>query len=60
MSDYGSQNLGAGLCLVDQAVMDCVKRQFQPVRYTQLIENIVQVILHRLLADEEKATHGAN
>jgi hypothetical protein len=38
--------------LIDQAMMDRVESQFQPVGYSELIENVVQVILHRLLANE--------
>jgi hypothetical protein len=30
-----------------------VQRQFQAVRDAQLVENVVQVILHRLFADEQ-------
>src|ERR1017187_4072912 len=38
---------------VDQAVMDCVERQFEAVRDAELVKDVVQVILYSLLADEE-------
>src|SRR3984957_20557423 len=38
---------------VNQSVMDCVQRKFQTVGHAQLIENIMQVILYRLLADKK-------
>src|ERR1035437_4537234 len=38
---------------VDQAVMDCVERQFEAVGDTELVKDVVQVILYGLLADEE-------
>ncbi len=41
------------LRLLDQPVMNRVQRQFQPVRNAKLVENIVQVVLHRLLADKK-------
>jgi hypothetical protein len=41
------------LGLIDQAVVDGVKGQFQAVGDTKFIENIVQVILYGLLADEQ-------
>jgi hypothetical protein len=38
--------------LVNQPVVDGVKRELEAVGNAQLVENIVEVILHRLLADE--------
>ena len=38
---------------VDQAVMDCVERQFEAVGDTELVKDVVQMILYGLLADEE-------
>ena len=38
------------------ALIDAIRR-IQPVRNTQLIENIVQMILHRLFADEHPLGH---
>src|SRR6185312_5183265 len=46
-----------GLRVVVQFVVDGVKRQFQPVGNAELIENIVQMILDRLLADEQTLGH---
>ena len=33
--------------------MHCVKHQFEPVRDAELVEDVVQVILYGLLANEE-------
>ena len=41
------------LRLIDQAVVDGVEGQFQAVGNAQFIEDVVQVILHGLFADEE-------
>src|ERR1700735_464462 len=41
------------LSLINQPVVNRVERQFQAIRNAQLVENIVQVVLHRLLADEQ-------
>src|SRR5579871_2769300 len=41
------------LGLFDQAVMDRVKRKFEAIGNTELIENIVEVVFHRLFADEK-------
>ena len=35
-----------------QAVVNGIQGQFQPVGHTELIEHIVQVVLHGLLRDE--------
>jgi hypothetical protein len=43
----------AKLGLVNQPVVNRVQRQLQPVRNAQLVENIVQVILHGLLGDKQ-------
>src|SRR6202521_1268776 len=37
----------------DQAVMDCIERQFEAVRNAELVKDVVQVILYGLLAYEE-------
>ena len=37
--------------------MDGVERQFQPVGNAQLVEDVVQMVLHRLLADEHLLGH---
>src|SRR5271156_6287438 len=39
--------------LIDQAMMNREEGQFQPVGYSEFVENVVQMILHRLLADKE-------
>src|SRR5579863_788067 len=41
------------LRLIYEAVMDGVEGQFETVGNSEFIENIVQVIFHRLFADEE-------
>ena len=45
------------LRLVVQVMVNRVKREFQTVRNAQLVENIVQMVLHRLLADEHPLGH---
>jgi hypothetical protein len=40
-----------------QVIVDGVKGQFQAVRDAQLVEDVVQVVLHRLLADEHLLGH---
>jgi hypothetical protein len=42
-----------GLRLIDQAVVDRIKGEFEAVGDTELVENIVQVILYGLFADEK-------
>jgi hypothetical protein len=39
--------------VVDEAVMYGVQRQFEPVRNSQLVENIVEVVFDCLFANEE-------
>ena len=39
--------------MVNEAVMNGVQREFETIRDTKLVKNIVQVILHGLLADEK-------
>src|SRR5215468_531026 len=47
-------NSPAGLRgLVDQAVVDGVEREFEAVRDTELVEDVVEVIFYGLLGDEE-------
>jgi hypothetical protein len=41
------------LGLVDQTVMDSVEGEFEAVGDTEFIENIMQVVLHRLFADKK-------
>jgi hypothetical protein len=41
------------LGFVDQAVVNCIERQFESVGDTEFIKNVVEMILHGLLADEE-------
>ena len=41
------------LSLVDEAVMDGVESKFEAIRDTELVENVVQMVFHRLFADEE-------
>jgi len=41
------------LRLIDKAVVDGVEREFKTIGNTELVENIVQVILDGLLADEK-------
>src|SRR5690348_12862001 len=43
----------ARLGLVNQAVMDGVQSQFETIGNAELIEDIVKVVFHGLLADEE-------
>ena len=45
--------LALALGLVDQAVVDGVESKFQAVGNAELVEDVVQVILHGLLADEK-------
>ena len=40
-----------------KALMDCVEGEFQAVRDTQLVEDVMQVILHRLLTDKHLLRH---
>ena len=40
-----------------QTLVDRVKREFQPVRHAELVEDVVQMVLHRLLADEHLLGH---
>ena len=40
-----------------QALVDGVERQFQAVGNAQLVEDVVQMVLHRLLADEHLLGH---
>ena len=49
----GDGRLAAGV----QVVVDGVERQFQAVGNSQLIEDVVQVVLHRLLTDEHLLGH---
>jgi len=39
--------------LVNQAMVNGVEGQFQAIGNTELVENIVEVIFHRLFADEQ-------
>jgi hypothetical protein len=39
--------------VIDQAMVDGVEGEFEPVGDSQLIEDIVQMVFDRLLADEE-------
>src|SRR5712692_3019682 len=39
--------------LIDEAMVDGVEREFEAVGNTELVENVVQVILDRLLADKK-------
>ena len=39
--------------LIDKAMVDGVEGQFEAVGDAELIEDVVQVIFHRLFADEE-------
>jgi hypothetical protein len=41
------------LGVVDQTVVDGIQRQLQAIRDPQLIEDIVQVVFHGLLGDEQ-------
>jgi len=41
------------LGLIDQAVMNGVEGKFKAVGYTELIEDIVKMVLHGLFADEK-------
>src|SRR5215470_5468054 len=42
--------------MIDQAVMDSVEREFKAVGDTELIENVVEMILDGLLGDEKLFT----
>ena len=41
------------LGMVNQAVMDRVQSQFQAVGHTELVEDVVEMVLHRLFGNEE-------
>src|SRR5262245_38876984 len=41
------------LSVIDQAVMDGVKSKFQTVGNTELVENVVQMVLHSLLRNKQ-------
>jgi len=43
----------SALRLINQPVMDGIQRKFQPVGHSQLIENVMQVIFHGLLGNEQ-------
>lgn len=45
--------LKSGLCLVDQAMVNCVQGKFKTIGDAEFIENVMQVILDCLLADKE-------
>lgn len=52
----------AGQCekdlrLIDEAVMDGVEREFEAVGNSELVEDIVQVILYGLFADKKLFTY---
>jgi hypothetical protein len=49
----GGIALKRGLCLVDQAMVDCVKGKFETIGNAELIKNVMQVILDCLFADKE-------
>jgi len=49
----GKETAGLLGCVIDQAMMDRVQREFEAVGNTELVEDIVQVILDGLLGDEE-------
>ena len=53
----GSESARTRLASRVQVVVDGVERQFQPVGNAQLVEDVVQVVLHRLLADEHLLGH---
>ena len=40
-----------------QPFVDGVQRQFETVRHAQFVEDVVQMVLHRLLADEHLLGH---
>src|SRR6266403_4760077 len=40
-----------------QTFVDRVERQFQAVRNAELVEDVVEMVLHRLLADEHLFGH---
>src|SRR5688572_32573305 len=42
-----------------QALVDGVQRKFQPVGHAEFVEDVVQMVLHRLLADEHLLRHLA-
>ena len=42
-----------GLRLVDQAMVNCVQGKFEAIGNSELIKNVMQMILDRLLADKE-------
>src|SRR6516162_2446020 len=39
--------------MINEAVMDCVKRELEAVGDAELVENVVEMILDGLLGDEE-------
>jgi hypothetical protein len=40
-------------CVVDQAVIVCIECQFEAVANAELAENVLEIVFHCLLADEE-------
>ena len=56
---FWAEGPGHFLNRVVEIVMDRVKSQFQTVRNPQLVEDIVQMVLHRLFADEHALGHFA-
>jgi hypothetical protein len=38
-------------------MMDCVEREFEAVRDSELVKNVMQMVLYGLLADEEFFTN---
>jgi len=55
--DQFSSGGSAGLLIEMQAFVDGVKGQFQTVGDTEFVEDVVEVVLHRLLADEHLLGH---
>ncbi len=52
------ESLAGGVLAVQmQPLVDRVQRQFQTVGNAQLVEDVVQMVLHRLLADEHLLGH---
>jgi hypothetical protein len=52
--EYGTRfNEYPYLCLVDEAVVDGVKRELEAIGHAEFVEDVVKVIFHRLFADEK-------
>src|SRR5690348_2007278 len=49
---FAQKPLPNQLTLINEPVMNRIQRQLEPVRHSQFIKNVVQVIFHGLFADK--------